>query len=365
MNLTDKFNLSKLNDFLPKLTPNRILGMFSHNVGIDLGTANTLIWVSGKGIVIREPSAVARNKKSREILAIGSSAQKMFGRAPGTIEVLRPLRNGVIADFDATAAMLKHYIRKVHESGTVIPKIPRPRVIIGIPSGVTEVERKAVADAAISSGAYEAHLIEEPMAAAIGADLHVTKPEGIFIVDIGGGTSEIAAISLGGIVVGRSIRIAGNEMNEAIANYVRLKYSLLLGEPTSEAVKISIGSCGPINEEKFSVVRGRDLETGLPKSIKLSSLEIKEALSPVIQEIVGSIVETLEETPPELISDIMKRGIVLAGGGSLLKGIDKLIEEKTKMPVWVAEDPIACVVRGCGILLEDQKLFRKINVTKG
>ncbi|MBN1168869.1 rod shape-determining protein [Candidatus Woesebacteria bacterium] len=339
--------------------------MFSHDVGIDLGTANTLVWVGGKGIVIREPSVVARHKKTKEILAIGSSAKKMLGRAPGTIETIRPLRDGVIADFDATAAMLKYYIRKVHESGTIIPKIPRPRVVIGIPSGVTEVERKAVSDAALTSGAYEAHLIEEPMAAAIGAELPVTKPEGIFIVDIGGGTSEIAAISLGGIVVGRSIRIAGDEMNEAIANYVRLKYSLLLGEPTSEEIKLSIGSCGPIKEEKFTVARGRDLETGLPKSIKLSNTEIQEALSSVVHEIVSSIVDTLEETPPELVSDIMERGIVLAGGGSLLSGIDKLIEEKTKMPVWIADDPITCVARGCGGLLSDPKLLKKINVTKG
>src|SRR3990167_3519379 len=289
---------------------NRVFGLFSHDVGIDLGTANTLVWVKGKGIVIREPSAIARHKKTKEILAIGTSAKKMLGRTPSTIETVRPLRDGVIADFDATAAMLSHYIKRVHESGGIIPRIPRPRVVIGIPSGVTEVERRAVADAAVTSGAREAHLIEEPMAAAIGAELPIEKPEGVFIIDIGGGTSEMAVISLGGSVVGRSIRIAGDEMNEAIISYVRLKYSLLIGEPTAEEVKISIGSAKPTKEEKYFVVRGRDLEVGLPKSIKLSSSEIREALAPVVQEIVGNIVETLEETPPELFFFFfLKRGV--------------------------------------------------------
>lgn len=346
----------------------RLLGLFSHDIGIDLGTANTLVYVRGKGIVIREPSAVARHKKSKEVLAIGLPAKKMVGRAPATIEVIRPLKDGVIADFDATAAMLRHYIGRVHESGTVMPKIPRPKVIIGIPSGVTEVERRAVADATIDAGAREAHLIEEPMAAAIGAGLPVEGPEGNFIVDIGGGTSEIAVISLGGIVLGRSVRIAGDEMDEAIINYVRLKYSLLLGQPTAEEVKISIGSAATSKDSKlgkFAVVRGRDLETGLPKSIKLAGSEIQEALSPIMQEIIGNIVDTLEETPPELTSDIMERGIILAGGGSLIPGIDKMISEATKMPVWIAEDPLTCVVRGCGICLEDASLLKKIRVTKG
>ena len=342
----------------------RFLGLFSHDVGIDLGTANTLVYVRGKGIVIREPSAVARHKKTKEILAIGSSAKKMLGRAPATIEAIRPLKDGVIADFDATSAMLTHYIKKVHESGSSIPKIPRPRVVIGIPSGVTEVERRAVADAAVSAGAREAHLIEGPMAAAIGAKLPIEGPEGNFIVDIGGGTSEIAVISLGGIVLGRSVRIAGDEMDEAIISYVRLKYSLLLGQPTAENVKIGIGSVVPA-KDKFAVVRGRDLETGLPKSIKLTSAEIQEALSPIIQEIIANIVDTLEETPPELTSDIMERGIILAGGGSLINGIDKIISEATKMPVWIAEDPLTCVVRGCGAVLEDPALLKKIRITKG
>lgn len=340
------------------------LGLFSHDIGIDLGTANTLVYVSGKGIVIREPSAVARHKKSKEVLAIGNSAKKMIGRAPSTIEAIRPLKDGVIADFDATQSMLKHYIRKVHETGSSIPKIPRPKVVIGIPSGVTEVERRAVANAAIDAGAREAHLIEEPMAAAIGAGLSVEGPEGNFIVDIGGGTSEIAVISLGGIVLGRSVRVAGDEMDEAIINYVKLKYSLLLGQPTAEKIKIEIGSAQN-KENKFTVVRGRDLETGLPKSIKLTSGEISEALSPIIREIVVNIVDTLEETPPELTGDIMERGITLAGGGALINGIDALIADATKMPVNIADDPLTCVVRGCGVCLTNPNLLKQIRVTKG
>lgn len=353
----------KIKSIVPSLSINRIFGMFSHDVGIDLGTANTLVWVRGKGIVIREPSVVARNKKTKEILAIGTGAKRMLGRTPKTIEIVRPLRHGVIADFDATCAMLSFYIKKVHESGTVIPKIPRPRIVVGIPSGVTEVERRAVADAAISSGAREAHLIEEPLAAAIGAGLPVRDPEGIFIVDIGGGTSEIAAISLGGIVLGRSIRIAGDEMDAAIISYVRLKYSLLLGEVSAEEVKINIGTSID-NKEKFYVVRGRDLETGLPKSVKLSSAEVQEALAPIVQEIVKNVSATLEETPPELVSDIMEKGIVMAGGGSLLPGIEKVVAEATKIPTYIAEDPLTCVVRGCGIVLEDNSLLANIRVTR-
>ncbi len=347
---------------------NRIFGFFSHDIGIDLGTANTLVFVAGKGIVIREPSAVARHKKSKEILAIGSAAKKMEGRTPATIEAIRPLKDGVIADFDATAAMLTHYIRKVHESGTIIPKIPRPRVVVGIPSGVTEVERRAVVDAALSAGARSAYLVEEPMAAAIGAELPVEDPTGVFIVDIGGGTTEIAIISLGGIVLGRSIRIAGDEMDEAIVNYFRLKYSLLLGQPTAEEVKITIGSAVEVDKdkkEKFTVVRGRDLETGLPRSQKLGSDEVREALAPIVQELVGHIKDTLEEAPPELVSDIMKRGIVMAGGGSLIAGIAEMVSEATKTKVTVADDPISCVVRGCGKVLNDPALLKRIRVTSG
>ncbi len=347
---------------------NRILGIFSHDIGIDLGTANTLVYVVGKGVVIREPSVVARHKKSKEILAIGASAKRMLGRAPGTIEVVRPLKDGVIADFDATEAMLTYYIKRVHQSGTVIPKIPRPKVAIGIPSGVTEVERRAVAEAAVGSGARQAHLIEESMAAAIGAGLDIESSRGKFIVDIGGGTSEMAMISLGGIVLGRSIRIAGDEMDEAIINYMKLKYSLFLGQPTAESVKMSIGSAIPGKDsasEKFAVIRGRDLETGLPKSIRISSQEIREALSPILQDIVANIKDTIEESPPELVSDVMEDGITLAGGGSLISGIDKMMSEVTKLPVTVADDALTCVVRGCGRVLEDAKLLKKINVTSG
>lgn len=359
------FRLKKIKKLNPLFGIDRFFGLFSHDVGIDLGTANILVWVKGKGIVIREPSVVARNKKSREILAIGSSAKRMTGKTPSAIEIIRPLRDGVIADFDATASMLSYYIKKVHESASVLPKVPKPRVVIGIPSGVTEVERRAVAEAAVTSGAREAHLVEEPMAAALGANLAVEEPDGIFIVDIGGGTSEMAVISLGGTVVGRSIRVAGDEMNESIINYVRLKYSLLLGETTSEEIKISIGTCTQSKEDKYFVVRGRDLETGLPKSLKLSSSEIREALSSVIQQIVGNIVDTLEETPPELVSDIMERGITLAGGGALLSGIDELIAAATKMPVYIADDPLACVVKGCGKILEDMSLLKRIRLTRG
>lgn len=345
---------------------NNFFGLFSDDIGIDLGTANTLVYVKGKGVLIREPSAVARHKKTKEILAIGSAAKKMVGRTPATIESVQPLKDGVVADFDATAAMLSHYVKRVHQSGGLIPKIPRPRVVVGIPSGVTEVERRAVADAATSAGARKAYLVEEPMAAAIGAGMPVEAPRGSFIVDIGGGTTEIAVISLGGIVLGRSIRIAGDEMDEAIMNYFRLKYSLLLGQPTAENVKMSIGSVsGSKKDEKFMVVRGRDLETGLPKSLKISSEEVREALSPIITELVGHIKDVLEEAPPELVSDIMEDGIVLAGGGSLISGIDKVVREATDTQAIVAEDAITCVVRGCGALLTNQSLLNKINITAG
>ena len=344
---------------------NLILGFFSTDLGIDLGTANTLVYIKGKGISVREPSVVARNKKTKEILAIGSSAKKMLGRAPTTIEVIRPLKDGVIADFDAATSILTYYIKKVHETGGNIPKIPRPHVIVGIPSGVTDVERRAVADACIDAGCRRVDLVEEPMAAAIGSDLVVDSPEGNFIVDIGGGTSEIAVISLGGTVIGKSLRVAGDEMDEAIINYVKLKYSLLLGQPTAEMVKISIGSATDFEKPKSQVVRGRDLENGLPRSVKLTDGEIREALGPIIHEIITGISDVLEETPPELISDIMERGIFLAGGGSLIHGISKAISDATKMPVYVSEDPLTCVARGCGKLLENPILLNRIRITKG
>lgn len=358
-----KTKVYKYRKYLPKLSLDGFFGMFSYDCGIDLGTANTLVWVRDKGIVIREPSYLARHKKTKEVLAIGSSAKKMVGRTPQTIETIRPLRDGVIADFDGAAAMLSYYIKKVHESGSMLPKVPKPRVVIGIPSGVTEVEKRAVADVAIASGAREVHLIEEPMAAAIGAGLPVHEPQGVLIVDIGGGTTEIAVISLGGVVLGRSVRVAGDELNDVISHYVRMKYSLLLGDSTAEEVKTTIGSCKEIEEETFFLVRGRDLETGLPKAIKLSSVEVHEAMAPIIRQIVSNITEIIEETPPELVSDIMERGIVLAGGGALLVGLDEYIEKETKMPVTIAEDSLSCVARGCGKVLEDTELLSKIKVT--
>ena len=342
-----------------------LFGLLSHDLGIDLGTANTLVYVKGKGIVIREPSVVARHRKTKQVVAIGREAKRMLGKTPQAIEALRPLKDGGIADFDATEAMLKHYIQLVHQQPKTpgLPKIPRPKVVIGIPSGVTEVERRAVQEAAIMAGAREAYLIEEPMAAAIGAGLPIEESSGSFICDIGGGTSEIAVLSLGGIVVNRSIRIAGDEMDEAIVSFIRLKYSVLIGEPTAEAIKIAVGSAYPVTkEDRQTVVRGRDIETGLPKSIRVGEAEIREALSAVVREIVEAISETVEETPPELISDIMERGIMLAGGSSLLRGIDKLIATELKMPVWITDDPQTAVVRGCGKLLDDAALLRKVKV---
>ncbi len=341
------------------------------DVGIDLGTANTVVHVRGKGVVIRQPSVVARHIKTKEILAIGEEAKKMLGKNPSSIEVIRPLRDGVIADFDAAEVMLKHYIVEVHEYYKGLGfKIPKPRVAIGIPSGVTEVERRAVQEAAISAGARAAFLIEEPMAAAIGAGLPVEKAEGHMICDIGGGTSEIGVISLGGLVLNRSLRVAGDELTEAITNYVRLKYNLLLGESTAEEVKIAVGSAFPLKCEKEGnplqvVVRGRSLENGLPKSMKLDSVEIREALMPIINQILGEITLIIEETPPDLVSDILEKGLVMAGGGSLIRGLDKLIGEQTGMPVWVTENPLESVVRGCAMVLEDDKLLKKVRVTGG
>lgn len=343
----------------------RFFGVLSHDIGIDLGTSNTLVLVLGQGIVVREPSVVARHIKTKQVLAIGEEAKKMMGKTPATIEALRPLRDGVIADFDATEAMLSHYIRQVHQSGGLIPRLPRPRVVVGIPSGVTEVERRAVQEAALSAGARQAYLIEEPMAAAIGVGLPIEGSEGVLIVDIGGGTTEIAVISLGGIVINRSIRVAGDEMDEAVVSFARLKYSLLLGQPSAEAVKIQIGSAYPLAEERQTVVRGRGLEAGLPKSIKFSSAEIREALAPVVRQIIDAIGGVIEETPPELVSDVLNRGIILCGGGGQLAGLDKLLAEETKMPVWLADDPMTAVVRGCGRVLEDAVLLEKVRVTGG
>lgn len=346
---------------------NRIFGFFSHDVAIDLGTANTLVFVLEKGIVIREPSVVALAKKTRDILAIGAEAKRMVGKTPASIVAIRPLKDGAISDFETTEAMLSYFIDKVHENPTpsLWPIVPRPRVVVGIPSGVTEVERRAVHDAAISAGARRAFLIEEPMAAAIGAGLAIEEPEGNMIVDIGGGTTEIAVISLGGVVVGKSLRVAGDEMDQDIVAYVRSRYNVLLGERTTEEAKIAIGNAHQSAAEKETIVRGRDLETGLPKSIKIKSSEIREAISPTLNQIIGAIQEVLEDTPPELLADVADHGMVLAGGGALLPGLAKLVADETKMPVSLADDPFTAVVRGCGRVLEDIELLEKVRVTGG
>ncbi|MDO8638941.1 MAG: rod shape-determining protein [Candidatus Daviesbacteria bacterium] len=346
--------------------------LVSFDIGIDLGTVNTLVLVKNKGIVIREPSVVAIHKKSKQVLAIGTEAKRMIGRTPFAIEAIRPLRDGVISDFDTTEAMLKAFIQKVHQnpksglsSNWRIPKIPKPRVVVGIPSGVTEVERRAVQDAVLSAGARACYLIEEPMAAAIGAGLPIEDPEGNLIVDIGGGTTEIAVISMGGAVIIKSLRIAGDEMDQDIINYIKMRYGMLIGEKTAENVKIEIGSAYPLKIEKETVIRGRDLSTGLPKSLKISSVEIREALMGTINQMIGALNDVLEETPPELISDILERGIVITGGGALLRGLDKKIAEETKMPVYIADDPLTTVVRGCGKVLDNLDLLSKIKVTGG
>jgi len=342
-----------------------LFSLFSYDLGIDLGTANTVILIKNKGVIVREPTVVAMKSKSKELLAVGGKAKKMVGKNPSNIEVIKPLVDGVISDFDATRMMLKHYFNEIHTSIGMIPKLARPKVLVGIPAGVTEVEKRAVQDAALSAGARVALLIEEPMAAAIGAGIDVSKADGQLIVDIGGGTTEIAVISLGGIVINRSLRIAGEEMNQAIIKMLRLKHGLLLGETTAEQVKVGIGSAIEYPKAKNYVVRGRDMEKGLPRSLKVKSAEIRETLTPVVQEIIGAIADTIEETPPELVADILKHGVVMAGGGAKLYGIDKVIAEKTKMPVWVTDDPEDAVVRGCGKLLKNEKLLERVRVKRG
>ncbi len=367
--------------------------LFSHDLGIDLGTANTLVHVRGKGIAIREPSIVARHNKTKKIIAVGTEAKKMLGKTPATISAIKPLEHGVISDFDAAAYLLQYYIRQVHSIGTPLPQLARPRVVVGIPSGVTEVERRAVWEAALQAGARECYLIEEPMAAAIGAGVSVFEPTGVMTVDIGGGTTEIAVISLGGIVVNRSLKIAGNEMDAAIIHYIRLRHGLLIGEKTAEEVKIKIGSAYRKNQkskvaiknkeiigipkpdqvvevekdgrEKIAIIRGRDIETGLPKSLRIAEIEVREAIGPVVSQIVDSIMEVIEETPPELTSDILERGIMLTGGGSLLPGVDELIMERTKIPVTVVDDPLTTVCRGTAKLLDDSQTLSRVKVTGG
>ena len=332
---------------------------FSKDMGIDLGTANTLVSMRGKGIVLREPSVVAIQRDTGEILAVGEEAKKMLGRTPGNIVAIRPLKDGVIADFDTTQAMLKYFIQKATGGFSFF----RPRVVVGGPSGVTEVERRAVIDATIQAGAREAYLIEEPMAAAIGAGLPVHDPTGNMVVDIGGGTTEVAVISLGGIVSSRSIRIGGDELDEAIIQYMKRTYNLLIGERTAESVKMTIGSAMPSPEEESMDIRGRDLVTGLPKTLPVSVREIELALSEPVSAIVDAVKVTLEKTPPELSADIMDRGIVMTGGGSQLRRLDKLLTKETGMPVIVAEDALDCVAKGTGIVAEDLETMKRVTMT--
>lgn len=339
---------------------NKILGKFSKDVGIDLGTATTLVYVKGKGIVINEPSVVAINQKTGQVLAIGVEAKRMVGRTPAHISATRPLREGVISDFEVTEQMLRYFIHKIHKDSFSL--FPRPRIIIGIPSGITEVEKKAVKDAALSAGAREVYLVEEAMAAAIGARLPVQEAVGNMIVDVGGGTTDIAVISLGGIVASQTLKIAGDKLNQDIINYAHDELKIVLGEKTAEDLKITIGSAYELDEILEAPVRGRDLSTGLPKEIIVNSDQIREALYASNEAIVTAIKETIEQTPPELISDLMTRGIVLAGGGSLLRGLDKLIHEETKMPVKIIDDPLTAVARGAGIILEDLDKLRDVLV---
>lgn len=331
--------------------------MFARDMGIDLGTANTLVFVKGKGIVLQEPSVVAVDRDTKTHLAVGAEAKMMIGRTPGNIIAIRPMKDGVIADFDTTQKMLTYFINKA------VPRrapLARPRVVICVPSGVTGVEQRAVQDAALQAGAREAHVIEEPMAAAIGAGLPVEEPTGSMVVDIGGGTTEVAIISLGGIVTSRSIRVAGDEMDEAIVQYIKRTYNLLIGERTGEEVKTTLGSAYPVGEEETLEVRGRDLVTGLPRTLPVTAEEIRQALAEPVAAIIDAIKASLESTPPELAADIMDRGIVMTGGGALLKGLDLLIAKETGMPVHVAEEPLLCVAKGTGKVLEMIHLLKRV-----
>ncbi len=336
---------------------NWLLGFFSSDIGIDLGTANTLVYVRDRGIVLREPSVVAIQAGTTRVLAVGEEAKRMLGRTPGNIVAIRPLRHGVISDFEITEAMLRYFIRKVHSSRN---GMVRPRVIISVPSGITEVEKRAVKESAAHAGAREVYLIEEPMAAAIGVGLPVHEPSGNMIVDMGGGTTEVAIISLAGIVHSKSVRVGGDEMDEAIIQYMKRVYNLMIGERTAEEIKMSIGSAHPLGEEMSMEVKGRDLVAGLPKTITITSEEIREALQEPVTAIVEAIRITLERCPPELSSDLVDRGIVLAGGTSLLRGIDKLIAEQTGLPVHRAEDPLSAVAEGTGVVLSELNLLRKV-----
>jgi rod shape-determining protein MreB len=334
----------------------RLFGAFSSDIGIDLGTANTLVYLRDHGIVLREPSVVAVKAGTNHVLAIGDDAKRMLGRTPGNIVAVRPLRDGVIADYEVTEAMLRHFIRKVHNRRRWI----RPRIVIAVPSGITEVEKRAVNESAAAAGAREVHLIEEPMAAAIGVGLPVQEAAANMIVDIGGGTTEVAIISLYGLVYSRSVRVAGDELDEAITNYLRRAYNLMIGERTAEEIKIRMGSAYPQAKETTVEVKGRDLIAGLPKTIKVTSNEIREALMDPLGVIIDSIRVTLERCPPELSADLVDRGIVLTGGGALLKGIDQLVSEETGLPVHVAEDPLSAVAEGTGKLLDELDFLKKV-----
>jgi rod shape-determining protein MreB len=336
---------------------NWLMGLFSLDIGIDLGTANTLVHVRGKGIVINEPSWVVIDKRTRRPLAIGAQAKEMVGRTPANVVAIRPLRDGVISEFEITQAMLGYFIGKAHQQ-SIVP-MPRPRVVVGIPSGATEVEKRAVYDAAMAAGARETYLIEEPRAAALGAGLPITEVRGSMVVDIGGGTTEVAMISMGGIVVSRSLRVAGDEMDQDVVTYIRNRYNLFIGERMAEQVKIAIGSAYPLPAERTMVVRGRNLVTGLPEAIEVSSVEIREAISGSVQVIVDTIRDALDEAPPEIVADLLETGICLAGGGSQLLSLNERLADELKIRVWVAEDPLTCVVRGAGLVLENLDQYRQ------
>ena len=333
-----------------------LVGFVSNDVGIDLGTANTLIYVKGKGIVLNEPSVVAITRQDKKVIAVGHSAKRMLGRTPVEINAVRPLKDGVIADFEIADEMLREFIRQVQRRRFLV----RPRIIISVPSGITEVEKRAVRDSAERVGARSVFLIAEPIAAAIGVGLPVAEPSGNMVIDVGGGTTEIAIIALSGIVSSTSIRVAGDEMDEAVVQYVRKTYNLLIGHQTAEAIKIKIGSAFPLETEMEMEVKGRDLLTGIPKTLILNSVEIREALREAVNSIVDAVREALEKTPPELAADIVDRGIVMSGGGSLLRGLDALVREETNLPVNVVEDPLTCVVRGTGKILDNMVAYENV-----
>lgn len=333
-------------------------GLFSNDLAMDLGTANTLVYAKGKGIVLREPSVVAVHASSGQVLAVGMEAKKMLGRTPGNIEAIRPMRDGVIANFEITEAMIRSFIQKVHNRKALV----RPRIIIAVPSGITQVEKRAVRDSAESAGAREVYLIEEPMAAAIGVGLPVQEPLGNMIVDIGGGTTEVAVISMSGVVYSKSIRVAGDEMDEAIINYVKKKYNLLIGERTAEEIKIKIGAVHPTGNNETLEGKGRDLVNGIPKTLLILEDEVREALSETINMIIDVVKLALERTPPELAADIVDKGIVLAGGGSMIKGLDDLLREETGLPITVAEDPLSAVVLGSGKVLDEIEFLKKVSI---